>query len=498
MSVKEAIVYIDPFSEIILKTDKNSFESVSNIKKYFIGSRVGYEDIITYSFKVHKSISKEDLDIQVELKMYEDAGLKTDRKYKIDYIKKELDYEESYIIEVFAFELEKIKDSLSYLFSKTNRLDFLALPNLIFETFYANKILSPQKDIFVYFGEKESFLSIYKEGIYLSSATLSSLEEIAKEIQTKISEHLTVQTLRKLLKEKGLDETKYDENQKELYGAVYSIFSDIFFKINNIAMHNRSIFGFDTIERVFLSTLDGRIAGLREFIKTIGFDEVELGDFNLFKQKSDKNFLEHIAASYIFYKKNSKDNSHNLTFIKKRKPFYKTKAGSFILFFIFCLFAFGLYPTYLFFQNKNLSKKRDILQSKYEVLQNKTRSIKQKIVKSKLAIKSINKAINDQKVKLSNLDKSIDELVKLTSTEKKSYKTILLLDKYLKKYDLSLDNFEQKGNKSIVLNIIAKYNKRNAIAKFMKDLIEKGFVEVSTKEIKLDDNYYISKIEIEK
>ncbi len=115
-----------------------------------------------------------------------------------------------------------------------------------------------------------------------------------------------------------------------------------------------------------------------------------------------------------------------------------------------------------------------------------------------MAIKSINKAINDQKVKLSNLDKSIDELVKLTSTEKKSYKTILLLDKYLKKYDLSLDNFEQKGDKSIVLNIIAKYNKRNAIAKFMKDLIEKGFVEVSTKEIKLDDNYYISKIEIEK
>ena len=498
MSAKEAIVYIDPFSKVILKTGKNSFEPISNIKKFFIGSRVGYEEIVTYSFKVHKSISKEDLDIQVELKMYEDAGLKTDRKYKIDYIKKELDYEESYIIEVFALDIETTKESLAYLFSKTNRLDFLALPNLIFETLYANKILSPQKDIFVYFGEKESFLSIYKEGKYLSSSSLNTLEEIAKEVGNAVSLELNVDTLREILKEKGLDEQRYDEEQKELYGALHSIFSDIFFKINNIAMHNRSIFGFDIIERLFLSTVDGRIRGLREFIKTIGFDETELRDFNLFKQKSDKNFLEHIAASYIFHKKNSNDNRCNLTFIEKRKPFYKTKAGNFILFFIFCIFAFSSYPTYLFLQNKNLSKERDILQNRYEVLQNKTRNIKQKIVKSKLAIKNINKAIDAQKTKLSNLDKSIDELIKLTSSEKKSYKTILLLDKYLKKYSLSLSGFEQKGNNHIVLDIIAKYNKRDTIAKFMKDLIKQGFVEVSTKEIKLDENYYVSKIEIVK
>ena len=498
MSAKEAIVYIDPFSKVILKAGKNSFEPISNIRKYFTGSRVGYEDIITYSFKVHKTISKEDLDIQVELKMYEDAGLQTDRKYKFDYIKKELDYEESYIIEVFALDIEKTKESLSYLFSKTGRLDFLALPNLSFETFYTNKILSPKKDIFVYFGEKEAFLSIFKDGKYLSSSSLNTLEEIAKETGSTISEDLSVDTLRELLKEKGLDETRYDDNQKELYTALYSVFSDIFFKINNIAMHNRSIFGFDAVERIFLSTDEGRVRGLREFVKTIGFDETELGDFNLFKQKSNKNFLEHIVASYIFYKKNSKDNGCNLTFVEKRKPFFKTKAGSFILFFIFCIFAFGSYPTYLFLENKNLSKKRDILQNRYEVLQNKTRNIKQKIVKSKLAIKSIDKAITAQKNKLTNLDKSIDELIKLTSLEKKSYKTILLLDEYLKKYSLTLSSFEQKGNNHIVLDIIAKYNKRDAIAKFMKDLIEKGFVEVSTKEIKLDENYYISKIEIEK
>ncbi len=498
MSAKEAIVYIDPFSKVILKADKSSFKPVSSPKRYFVGSRVEYEDIITYSFKVHKSISKEDLDIQVELKMYEDAGLKTNKQYKIDYIKKELDYEESYIIEVFALDIEKTKKSLVYLFSKTNRLDFLALPNLIFETLYSSKILSPQKDIFVYIGEKESFLSIYKDGTYLSSATLNSLEEISKEIQTKFSEPMTVQTLREILKEKGLDKKRYSESEIALYDTLYAIFSDIFFKINNVAMHNRSIFGYDTIERIFLSTLDGRIKGLKEFTKSIGFEKTELGDFDLFKQKSDINFLEHIAAHYIFYKKNSNDNTHNLTFVEKRKPFYKTKAGSFVLFLIFCIFAFGSYPLYLFLQHSNLIKQRDTLQSRYEILQNKTRNIKQKIAKSKMSIKTIKRAIKAQEIKLSNLDKSIDKLINLTSPEEKSYKTILLLDKYLKKYSLSLSGFEEKGSNHVILDIIAKYNKRDDIAKFMKDLLEKGFIEVSTKEIRLDKNYYISKIEIKR
>lgn len=498
MSAKEAIVYIDPFSKSIIKAAKNSFEPAKALKNYFIGSRVGYEDIITYSFKVHKSISKEDLDIQVELKMYEDVGLKTDRKYKIGYIKKELDYEESYIIEVFALDIQEVKEELSFVFEKTKRLDFLALPSLAFETFYKTKILSPKKDIFIYFDEKEAFLSIYKEGRYLSSSSLNTLEEIAKDIEMAISEPLSVKTLREILSEKGLDAKRYDDSEQALYDALRSVFSSIFQKINNIAMHNRSIFGFDVIERIFLSTVDGRIRGLREFVKSIGFEEAQLGDFNLFKQKSEHNFLEHIVASYILQKKLNNDNADNFTFVEKRKPFYKTKAGSFILFAVFAVFAFGSYPAYLLYENNALTKQRDMLQKRYEVLQNRTRDIKRQIVQSKLDIKKVTDAINSQKEKLSNLDKSIDELALLTSKEKKSYKTILLLDKYLQKYNLSLSGFEQKQNNRLILDIIAKYDKRDDIAKFMKDLINIGFVEVSTKEIKLNENYYISKIEIEK
>jgi len=498
MSINEMIVYIDPFSKAIIKAGKNSFEPAKDIKKYFIGSRVGYENIITHSFKVHKSISKEDLDIQVELKMYEDAGLRIDRKYKINYIKKELDYEESYIIEVFAIDLEKTKENLSFIFSKTKRLDFLAIPTLSFETLYFNKILSPKKDIFVYLSESESFLSIYKDGNYLSSASLNTIEEIAKEIELAISEPLSVDTLQEILSEKGLVSSKYDETQRVLYDAIYKAFSDIFYKINNIAMHNRSIFGFDNIERIFLSTDKGRIKGLREFAQSIGLEDVKLNDFNLFKQKSESHFLEHIIASYILYKKITNDDSDNLTFIQKSKPFYKTQAGIFIIFTIFSILGFGFYPIYLYIQNTTLSKQRDDLQSRYSILQNKTRNIKQAIIKSKLNIKQIDQVVKSQKKKLSNLSKSIDELIILTSKEKKSYKTILLLDNYLKKYSLSLSGFEQKQNSHIVLDIIAKYKKRDNIAKFMRDLINNGFIEVSTKEIKLNDNYYISKIEIEK
>ncbi len=498
MSAKEEIVYIDPFSKVIIKTDKNSFKPIINIKKYFIGSRVEFEDIITYSFKVHNSISKEELDIQVELKMYEDAGLKTDKQYKIDYIKKELDYEESLIIEVFAIDIEEIKPKLSFIFEHTKRLDFLALPNLSFQSLYNNKILSPQKDIFIYFDENEAFMAIYKNGKYLSSSSLNTLNEIVKELQSNISDTISIKSLREILKEKGLDAKRYDDSEITLYNALHSIFEKIFNKINNIAMHNRSIFGFDTVERIFFSTVDGRIRGLREFLKTIDLENVELRDFNLFKQKSEKQFLEHIIASYILYKKKGNDWTNNVTFLKKSKPFLKTRIGSFGLFLIFAFLIFGAYPIYLFLQNTNLVKEKNNLQNRYEIVQNKTRNIKRKIDKSKINIEKIDNAIKKQKIEFSNLNKGINELILLTSNRNKSYATILLINKYLEKYNLSLESYKQKQNNHIILNIIAQYNKRDDIAKFMKDLIDRGFIKVSTKEIKLSKDYYISKIEIKK
>ncbi len=495
MSKNDSIVYIDPFSKIILKVSKNNFEVTNSYKKQFIGSRIRYDELITHSFKIHSTISKEDLDVQVELKMYEDAGLDTNKKYKISYIKKKLDYEDSFIVEVFAIELEKIKQKLNFVLEKTKYIDFLAIPNLSFSTLYQNKILASKKDIFVYIDDNEAFLTIFKDGVYIASSSMPTLNEITKQIN---EEKFDIDSLKTVLKDKGLDKSSYDEDELPLYEKLHSAFSDIFYKINNIAMHNRSIFGFDEIERIFITTNEGRIKGLREFIVSIGLSKVELRDFNLFKEKSKNNFFEKVVATYIFDKFQIKDNSENLTFFEKSPPWYKNSTNKLILFIVLVILLFGSFPLYLNLNINSLKNRQIILQERYKKLKNVTRGIKRKIINIKLQINKIKKGREEENKNILNIKKSVNELIDMKSDEKKNSVVVLKINKYLQKYKLSLKSMEQIGSDDIILKIIAKYDKRDTIAKFMKDLIENGFIEVSTNEIKLNKDYYISEIKIAK
>jgi len=491
MSNSKSIFYIDPFSKVIFRVSKNNFEKVeSYTTKSYVGSRVSFEDVITHSFKINSSISKEDLELQVELKMYEDAGLRTDQSYKISYIEKKLDYEDSSIIEAFAINTSKIKDRLTPVL-KNNYLDFLALPNLSFKTLYTNKILSPKQDIFVYIAENEAFLSIYKDGRYLASTTLMTLEALCKKASLGIEE------VKDILVNKGLNQENYLPGEMDVYEEISSFFSEMFSKLNNMAIYNRSIFGFENIDRIFLDLCDNRVKGLREFAKNLGFEDTKFHDFNLFRQKERENLFEKIVASYIYDKYVNQDNSFNLSFYEKPIPWYKKESGKFFIYSFLMVALFGAYPLYL---NINMSKKEDIkaeLEQKLRKAKDQSRDIKEKILQYKLKIRKLENLKKQDDVKLSNIGKSVDELINMKTDNKKNSLLIVKINEYLKKYQLSLKSFEQKGN-NIVLEIIAPYDKRDQIASFMKDLTNDGFVEVSTNEIKLDQNFYISKIEIAK
>ena len=299
MAKKDNIVYIDPSSKVIAKVSKNNFDVIKTFKKEFIGTRVLFDRLITHSFKISSTISQEELDVQVEINVYEDLGLDTTKQYKIDYIKKKLDYEESYIIEAFAFDIDEVKKDFDFILKKHSYIDFVAAPNLVFATLYHNKILSPKQDIFVYLGENESFFTIYKDGNYLSSSSLTHISQISESIDTKDME---VDKLFDILSSKGLDVSTYSQEEMYIYETLNRIFLDILSKINNIAMHNRSIFGFENIDRIFFTTAKGRVKGLKEFVTNFSGDTIELRDFNLFKQKRDDLFLERVVGSYILDK----------------------------------------------------------------------------------------------------------------------------------------------------------------------------------------------------
>ena len=489
------IIYIDPFSDTRLSFAKDHIEVAKEYKKSFIGSRVSFDSIITYSFKASKTISDENLKATAEIKMYEEAGLDLEKKYKIDYIKKELDYEESFLIECVAVNLTDIEPVLDPILKKTGYIDFLSIPFLVFSTLYQNKILSAKNDIFVYISDNEAFLSIYKNTKYISSISLTTLSEIQNIIKNDYKD-ISLAQIKETLKTKGFDESKYQDDEAGLINVLKNVFSDMMSRINNTAMHNRSIFGFDKMDRIFFSINEDRVKGLREFIISLGYENIEIRDFNLLKNTPGKHFYNTIAASYVYDKYTLNDNSNNLSTFERLPPFYQRDVGKLSLFVIVVFLISFAYPAYLYLQTNILQKQKIELQNRYDKLKRVTDNIKSQLINTKKQIRANKILISKQNTKISNINKGVDELSSLKTKEKRSSTMILQVNKYLQKYKLSLKSIKEAGSNKMTIEIIASYAKRDTIAKFMKDLIKIGFVEVSTSEIKLDKNYYISKIEI--
>jgi len=477
------LTYIDPFDNILITYDGKSFGNRFD-KKSFIGSRLSYSDVILHSFKVPESISEDELKTNVEIKMYDDAGLDLQKKYKIAYIKKELDFEESILIEAFAVEVDRISDSLYPVFNKTKHIDFLALPFLSFTTLYKNKIIEEKNDLFVYIDEHESFLSIYKDGNYLSTKSLINLDEIVKKLEVA-GVDITIEALKEHLFTKGLDSSTYERGETILFNELESIFASMLTKINDIVVYNRSVFGFEKVDRIFLGMQNGRLKGAREFVKKFGMDEVEVRDFNIFKNKEDGNFFEKIVTSYIYDKYETKDFRHNLTIFEKEPAFYKKESGKVLLTVFLIISISSAFVALVWYKNNELQKQKD---TRYK----KKISIVNKELKEVLDKKA------DMDKRVENIKFSITQLENLRDTKKSYSRFILDVNRLLKRYSLSTTNITLTGKDSMSVEIIAEYRKRDNIAKFMEDLMKSGFIGITTDEIKSDKDIYISTIEIKK
>jgi hypothetical protein len=491
-----SILYIDPLSFVETSYDGKDF-GVETDKHSFIGSRVSYKDIILHSFKVSSTISDDELKSNVEIKMYEYAGLDLQKQYKISYIKKNIELDDTILIEAFAIDTQEIKESLNGVLKRKKHIDFLAVPFLAFSTLYKNKIIAPKNDLFIYIDENEAFLSLYKDGEYLSSKSVMTLEDMAKKIDgagIKIS----AEELKNHLASKGLDATLYERGESALYNELETIFATMFTKINDVVVYNRSIFGFEKIDRIFLSMQNGRIVDIKKFMLNFGFTDIEVNDFNIFKDKVESDFFSNIVTSYIYDTLETHDFKHNLTIFKREPAFYKKESGQTILAAVSIVILFLVYIGYVSYENSQLEQHSMLAEQRYaEVKKNEARHQNSvNVVNSELKAAVGQKQHQEDRIK--NISMSIKKLENLVDIKKDASSFILKVNSLLAKNSLATTSIELLTKDELSVELIAGQAKRDDIAKFIEDLIENGFISVKTDEIKSDKDVYISKIEIKK
>ncbi len=498
---KGTIFYINPENETVLRYFGKEFiqSEIKNPKKLFIGSRIFYQDMILHSIKANINDLKYNPDTFVEMKMYEEIGLDLNKEYKIGYIIKDLQDPNSKIIDAYAIETEKIKKRFSKILKKAKHIDFLAIPFLSYKALYQNKVLEKENDIFITINEREAFVAFYKEGKYISSKSLPTLEEMAKEInKSNPSLNLDAKSLKKILLKNGLKKSSYPLDEIELYEAIIRYFSSIFTKISNIAIHNRNIYGFQRVDRIFFGIEDKTIKGVEGIKEFFRESQIAIYRHSFFKEIKNFSQLDLISATYIYNKAKNRDENGNITIFAKKPSLLQTQTGKFILSLAASVIILSLFPIYKEYRIINLQKKREALYSDYEKMQNNTFFAKEKIEKIKKEINSIKKEEKIKTEKLAQIERVIDSIS--THIPKREYiKMIAEIDALLEKYRLEVDEISQKNKNELTIKIVSKQNRQDTIAKFIKDINEnKNFSSAQTDEIKLEDEEYSSLVKINK
>ena len=479
------VLYLGINNILAYEDDKIEIQDIKKSNE-FIGSVVKFNDLITYSFKLPKSYSEQELKIESEIKFYEEANLDMSKKYYVIYINRELSQEENILIEAVAVEEENIRRVFKDRIEKVKYIDYLAPQFFVFKEFYPVTKTEPKRDAFVYLDKETSFVTIYENGEYLYSKSLNSLNILLKSLKLSYDEFI------ELAKEKGLDKESYKEEESEQAIFIDKFFSEFFMKINNILMYGRSVFYLDGIDRIYFYS-PFEIKNIDTFKDFWNLSGVEFNKL-VVNEELKVNQVDLLALYYI---KNLEDkNQYNFNIFERPPPIYKTEVGKLSIFMVLVLCLFGgdyYYRTTIINPLKrDVSKLQAVLNEREE--KSNTERAKLNFLQTKYdsALKKENE-MND-KIKF------FSETIKLTNKiieEPKVSDEFVLLSKLLKNNSLKVFSIDKNSTKFLIQVYATKQDRKN-IGEFMNDALNSGFGFVSTKDILLKDNKYISKIGLSK
>jgi len=457
-------------------------------------SRLQYSDIISHSFKITSKLPREELLVKTELKMYEDIGLDPTKSYQISYIEKNKISNSELLIEALAVDKELLKKQYQNSLKGIKYIDYLVVPFLAYETLYTHNILEPKHDIFIYISKDEAFTASYKDGHYISSKRIKSINDMVNDLKNR-NITVTSDELCETITKKGLDKNSYELLQYDLHEYLVESFEELFSKIKNLSLHNRNVYNFTQIDRLFISCCGESIPFLTEYVQNY----VQQANFITlnFLQTEEIDTLDAISASYAKDQILNNDNSHNMTFFEKKEPFYKSEVGKFTFAAIASTLILSIYPTYLYLEIDKKSKENKVLKQQEQTISKSSKKLKTELKRIKEEIAKTDLQKKDGIEKLKSLQSIANSLLELKSKDTKYTAMFLKINKALKNYHLSLNKISQTDDHTLDLELSSKEKKRDTIALLMKDLLNDGFSSVTSHEITLsDDDIYRSVVKV--
>ena len=488
--VSDAIIFINDEKKEFLFDGANFSEVVFHNQKNYLNAVVAPSlNIRTHGFKVEKTLTAQNLQMQAEINMFEDGGLNPEIDFAIASlvipIEDDLNFVESY-----AIESSFLDEKFGSIVSKYGHLDLIFPPALSYCALYASEILEAKNDLFIHIGAQNAYAVVFKNGQYISTRAIATLEDIAVKVSRETSQ------LKEILSTKGIEEKLYDEDEFLIMSDLQEQFSKIAERIAHSIGHKRGIFKLDTIDRIYLDFEGADIPGFLNLFNNYGYKDVSKKVLDVFVNVAEGEKHNALHALYALSVAQEKLTPVNLTKYERKPSFLKTKVGEFSMVMLIAVVLAAVYPIYAFVQLHALSSQEETLQNKVTQVTTATKTLQETLASKKQQKNTLEKEKKEVTAKINSYIDMLGALEKFDKDTRMRQKMLQDINQAMKKYKLASKKLEFKEGGFFSVQIITGLSKRDDIAMFMKELLSLGYSSVETKKIQKYHNYYESFVEI--
>jgi hypothetical protein len=457
----------------------------SETKELLCGATIPLSLLNIHTLKLPNHLSEEELSIQIEIRMFDEGNLNSDEEYTIDFIRHQLVNEESYLCEVFALAQSKAADYFSVPLKTSNVIDLIIPGFLIYEFQYDT--LPKENDLFIYFGEEESFGAIYQDGKYIAHRSIDTLASIAVETG------LDLPKLKSFLSQRGLMEESYPPEEFAKFVLIQDHLARNVERLVHTINHKRGLFGLTGIDHIYLDFEGNTIPGFESV-----FDAYGMHDLAITALKNPQNppaelhnlLCAHHLLQHIGHK------SLNLSAFERKARWYKRESGKFLAIFgIALLVAMGIPLTlsWMIAQENQLKEEQTATLAQ---MQKETATLLVSLNEQKTLLAQQQAQAQTLQEEIGLIQGAQETANLIGEMHLKRQQFLIDATTELGRYSLGTLMLEQNGSKEMTLHVISKYQKRDDIAKLMSGLYARGYQNAQTHEITLDNKMYNAVVKV--
>jgi len=340
---KISIITVDIYSNKSYKLYSGKFTSLNKIKSFkkdILLSYVANRDLIIEFIEVSNHIEQDNIVDVITDKVYEELLLDPAIEYEIYPVKTALHSNEASKYQAFIINKNSLRDSFMSLAKKVKVIDYIFAAPLLYKVLYdTNRLKINSTDMFIYFGEYDSFISFYHKGEYLYS---KSIKFSLQQIYDRFCQHTQDAPLSKEQFKKILENYDLKRDNGENKELLATILNESFLTINDVLIYAKRTYNLQDIKTAYISFSWEYISGIESYISS--YLNLEGKSLNsIFDQEVPKisvDSMHFLMALSALEMKNRALELPNLTPYARALPLFKRAIGKVLSILILSIITF--------------------------------------------------------------------------------------------------------------------------------------------------------------